>query len=73
MPNYHRLDLSFNFYKQKKRGERIWSISIYNAYNRLNPYFIQLNSGAQNSFSQTSIFPILPSFSYKFNFSIAKK
>lgn len=73
MPNYHRLDLSFNFYKQKKRGERIWSISIYNAYNRLNPYFIQLGSGAQNTFSQTAIFPILPSFSYKFNFSINKK
>lgn len=73
MPNYHRLDLSFNFYKQKKYGERIWSISIYNTYSRLNPYFIYLDGKSQNKLYQTAIFPILPSFSYKFNFLISKK
>ncbi|MEL6132913.1 MAG: carboxypeptidase-like regulatory domain-containing protein, partial [Bacteroidota bacterium] len=35
---YHRLDLGINFIKKKKWGERIWSISAYNAYSRLNPF-----------------------------------
>ncbi|NDV45605.1 TonB-dependent receptor [Paludibacter sp. 221] len=39
-PNYHRLDLGINFHKQKKRGVRTWNISIYNAYNQMNPFMI---------------------------------
>lgn len=33
LPAYHRLDLGINFRKTTKRGfERIWNISLYNAY-----------------------------------------
>src|SRR5512133_59909 len=39
-PSYHRLDLGFNMHKQKKNGIRTWNFSIYNAYNRKNPFFI---------------------------------
>ena len=39
-PSYQRLDLGINFHKQKKHGRRTWNISLYNAYNRLNPYFV---------------------------------
>lgn len=39
-PDYQRLDLGVNFHKQKKRGKRTWNISIYNAYNRMNPFLI---------------------------------
>ncbi len=35
---YHRMDIGINFKKQKKWGQRIWNISIYNLYNRKNPY-----------------------------------
>ncbi|MDY3979410.1 MAG: TonB-dependent receptor [Tidjanibacter sp.] len=37
---YHRLDLGINFHKQKKHGVRTWNISVYNAYNHMNPFFV---------------------------------
>jgi len=39
MAPYHRLDLGIQFHKIKKWGERIWEISVYNAYNRKNPFY----------------------------------
>ncbi|WP_051360075.1 TonB-dependent receptor [Adhaeribacter aquaticus] len=75
MPGYHRLDLSLTHTKKKSWGERSWNISIYNAYNRKNPYFMQLSSPNLSTSSsstrqlyQVSLFPILPSFSYGFKF-----
>ncbi|GGD42797.1 TonB-dependent receptor [Emticicia aquatilis] len=73
---YHRLDLGVQFHKKKLRHERTWEISIYNAYNRKNPFFYQLNSKVDPSNSSQSItilqrysiFPIIPSFSYNFKF-----
>ena len=39
MPDYHRLDIGFNFRKTTKRGnESIWNLSFYNAYCRMNPF-----------------------------------
>ncbi len=83
-PSYHRLDLGVNLHKQKKRGVRTWSFSVYNAYNRLNPFFIYWNNhwmeepdpnipgGVQYYIkpvlTKVSIFPIMPSFSYSFKF-----
>ncbi|MBN2165960.1 MAG: TonB-dependent receptor plug domain-containing protein, partial [Marinilabiliaceae bacterium] len=40
MPSYHRLDVGANFHKKKKHGTRTWSLSLYNAYSRLNPFMI---------------------------------
>ncbi len=37
LPPTHRLSLGINFRKKIKRGERIWNISVYNAYNAMNP------------------------------------
>jgi hypothetical protein len=70
MPNYHRLDISANFKKTKKRGVRTWSLGIYNVYNRQNPYFMYLDYGDNGSavMKQVCIFPIIPSFSYSFKF-----
>lgn len=73
MNAYHRLD--FNIEIQSKKNARrnwqgAWNIGVYNAYNRNNPYFIttgRTNEG-QRSFRQISIFPIIPSVSYKFKF-----
>ena len=64
-PIYHRADISINFAKQKKRGRRIWSVGIYNFYNRLNPYVLETTD---DSLLGICIFPIIPSISYSFKF-----
>ncbi len=75
---YHRLDIGINFRKQKKKGIRTWNISIYNVYNRANPYFYtfgtetNMHNGvytkAKVNVNGKSVFPIMPSVSYSFNF-----
>ena len=72
MPNYHRLDLSATLALFKtRRTEGSLNFSVYNAYNRKNPYYISyraegnLSEGRlQISASQISIFPILPSVAF---------
>jgi hypothetical protein len=69
MAPYHRLDLSAGFHKKKKWGERTWTVGVYNAYNRKNPFFIDRISGpVGGKFIQFSLFPIIPSVSYSFKF-----
>lgn len=78
MPDYHRMDVSVNFHKKLKRGTRTWNISVYNLYNRKNPYIIYEKTGSpytspsgehySSSLVQLSIFPIIPSVSYTFKF-----
>jgi hypothetical protein len=75
---YHRLDIGVNFRKQKKRGIRTWNISIYNVYNRANPYFYTWGASSYVHNGQyieanvdvygKSVFPIMPSVSYSFKF-----
>ncbi|WP_375583292.1 TonB-dependent receptor domain-containing protein [Cyclobacterium xiamenense] len=68
--DYHRLDLSFSWWKTKRWGERKWTLGIYNVYNRLNPFFMDLGYDRQGSrkLMQYSLFPIIPSFAYSFKF-----
>ena len=40
LPASHTLNLGFNFHRKLRRGEGIWNLSIYNAYNRMNPNFV---------------------------------
>lgn len=78
MDAYHRLDLGANFHKEKKNGIRTWSVGVYNAYNRRNPYFVYLGTqrqnfgmdggSNQNVARQVSLFPFLPSVTYNFKF-----
>ncbi len=72
LPAYHRLDLGVNFRKKKKWGERAWNVSIYNVYNRKNPYYLYVSNenGLNNDkvVKQVSLFPIIPSVSYIFSF-----
>lgn len=69
MPSYHRLDAGLNYKKQKRKGESIWSLSIYNLYNRQNPYFLYFEkNGNKRELYQLSLFPIIPSFSYSYVF-----
>ena len=39
---YQRLDLGVNFHKQLKHGIRTWNISVYNAYNQMNPFLVNV-------------------------------
>ncbi len=75
MKDYHRLDLGINFKKENKwSGDRIWNISIYNVYNRLNPYYYywKLEDADGNTIKPqlkaVSFFCFLPSFSYSLSF-----
>jgi hypothetical protein len=70
MAPYHRFDIGANFTKKKKWGERTWSVSVYNLYNRKNPYFIYLgyNNSGDRAAKQVSLFPIIPSITYNFKF-----
>lgn len=73
MPNYHRLDLGANFHRKFKRARRTISVSIYNVYNRQNPYMLyrSRNDHYRNypmALVQLSVFPILPSVGYTLYF-----
>ncbi len=75
LPDYHRLDLGFNFRKNTKRGnESIWNLSVYNAYCRTNPItaFVEGKSLDQQVVSYygmgVGIIPIIPTFSYTLKF-----
>ena len=80
LPAYHRLDLSIGFIKKKTWGEREWNISVYNAYNRRNTYFVyaggsrtdtspDATSTQSRQLFQVSLFTIIPSVSYRIKFN----
>lgn len=74
MPAYHRADVSFNYTpnpESTKRFKSSWNFSIYNIYNRANPYFIyfdpDLSTGTIKA-KMVYLFPVLPSVSWNFKF-----
>lgn len=40
LPASHTLNLGFNFHRKHNRGEGIWSLSVYNVYNHMNPNLV---------------------------------
>jgi outer membrane receptor for ferrienterochelin and colicin len=73
---YHRLDVAVKFHKQKKRGERTWEVGVYNAYNRINPFYYQsrqsydftTQTSGDTKLYRRGLFPAVPSVSYNFKF-----
>lgn len=72
---YHRFDVSVQVRRQKKHHERTWEFSVYNLYNRRNPFFYQIESVSQGNgqpartgLFRYSVFPLVPAFSYNFKF-----
>ncbi|TAG69245.1 MAG: hypothetical protein EAZ26_07425, partial [Runella slithyformis] len=72
-------DLSLQFHKKKRRHERTWELSVYNLYNRRNPFFYNFTTretfdangrpnGNETVLRRISIFPIVPTLSYNFSF-----
>ncbi|MBF9140165.1 TonB-dependent receptor [Hymenobacter properus] len=72
---YHRLDLGV-VYKIGSRLNQDLTLSIYNAYNRRNAYFVFFDTvkdkgtGRTTGFQarQVSLFPVIPSLTYNFRF-----
>ncbi|GGB18144.1 TonB-dependent receptor [Puia dinghuensis] len=73
MPAYHRLDLSAtDELKKKKHFSEELVFSIYNAYDRLNAYFINFrqdpNDATQTQAVKTVLFGIVPSVAFTIKF-----
>ena len=75
----HRLDLGVNFHKKLKHGKRTWNVSLYNAYNQLNPFLTTVRASSVydaqtdtykqvKQLTQFSLFPVIPSVSYTYMF-----
>ena len=69
MPSYNRLDLSVTWNINEHSN---LNLSVYNAYDRMNPYAITFQqvpgNPNQTETLQTTIFPIIPSITYNFKF-----
>ncbi|TAM96813.1 MAG: TonB-dependent receptor [Chitinophagaceae bacterium] len=78
MKPYNRLDLSATYQptpKPNRKFSHSWNFSIYNAYSRLNPYFIYfnqegdyLNGTLKIQAKKVALFPIIPSVTWNFKF-----
>lgn len=71
LPAYHRLDVGANFSHTTRRGfERIWNVSIYNAYCHLNTMYIRVKPQPDGTFTARSkgFIPLIPSVSYTLKF-----
>jgi hypothetical protein len=79
LDDYHRIDVSLNYTPKpdsKKKWKGSWNLSVYNVYNRKNPFFI--NYDIETDFAQgtneikgskITLFPLIPSISYNFKFN----
>ena len=78
MPDYNRIDFSATFDPKPdvvKQFKSTWTFSVYNAYNRKNPFFLyysfdvdQIEGDANAGAFQISLFPLIPSVTWNFRF-----
>jgi len=78
LPAYHRLDFAATYtpiHKRKRKIQGSWVFSVYNVYNRANPYFIyfdQTGSPYNNTLKvearKVSLFPVIPAVTWNFHF-----
>ena len=64
-PLYHRLDIGLERKTYTKWGRKTFRVDIYNAYSKMNPWYLTLDNG---ELQQVTLFPIIPSVSYKIEF-----
>ncbi len=65
MPTYIRLDLGFYSRWETRHTRHLLNFGIFNVLNRHNPSFIYAGLYSDHHWEQLSIFPIMPSLSYK--------
>ena len=79
LPASHHLNLGANFHHQTRRGESIWTVGVYNAYNQMNPNLVFLHYETKRPnpeaepetnlvMEKVTILPIIPSVSYTYQF-----
>jgi hypothetical protein len=78
MQPYNRLDLSATYTPPPKPGRKFshdWTFSVYNAYSRLNPYFLYfdeqgdyLAGSLKIQAKKVALFPVIPSVTWNFKF-----
>ena len=79
LPSSHHLNLGFNFHRQKRHGEAVWNVSVYNVYNQMNPNLIfvsyeryrprpEAEEKTRLVIEKVTILPVLPSVSYTYKF-----
>ncbi len=78
MPPFHRLDVSYSHTCKGRWGENTFSVGVYNAYNRKNPFFVYLDNVQEQTgprewttrhvMKQVTLFPVLPFLNYSFSF-----
>ena len=73
MPPYHRMDLGATYIRKKTdKFESSWTFSIYNAYMHDNAYSINFQNDPKDPTKtqavQTTLFKMVPSFTYNFKF-----
>lgn len=72
LPTYHRVDLSFNFYNKHTWGRTKFSVGLYNAFNKNNPFYTDIEPKLVNETAyevvEFSILPIVPSIAYSISF-----
>ena len=72
--NYHRLDAGITYKRQKGRRESAWNLSLYNAYNRKNPFYYYVgevydtNQNNKRVLKGITLLPLIPSISYRIKF-----
>jgi TonB dependent receptor/TonB-dependent Receptor Plug Domain/CarboxypepD_reg-like domain len=69
---YHRMDIGLTYRKQKKKHEKAWNFSLYNIYNRQNPFYYYFDkvygSNEKSKLVAITLLPVIPSISYSFKF-----
>lgn len=75
MPDFHRMDVSYILKSKEKPGRKWswdWNFSVYNVYNKHNPYTITFkeedDKPGETYAQQTYVFPIMPSVTWNFKF-----
>jgi hypothetical protein len=79
LDDYHRMDLSATYTPKpdsKKKWKGSWNFSVYNVYNRKNPFFVNFETETDfqtgtNTItgSKITIFPLIPSITYNFKWN----
>ncbi len=83
MPAYHRLDVAFAFRHTTHKGKQAtWTVGVYNMYNRINPFYVDIQRwsvyanaspssptiGYDNRLRMGGFLPVLPYLTYSKKF-----
>lgn len=69
-PSYHRLDVAARHTKAAGEGTRTWTLGLYNAYGRRNPFFIypRVDDDGRLEYRRLTLFAWIPAISYERSF-----